>query len=212
MFSQLKKVVDLICTGLSNYRQFKSQKERRDTILGILEVYFFLKDCVDEGEKLITDVGEDPVARINSMALDEAHKVITDWDVILRKQGMRLYALQSHIFGQDHLVIINPDLQKRISEVIGYKMDRTETLHGIGATLFLRNKFPIEETDEEKARLITRMMGGEYDGLLDLEKITAEVSSLKQSLDDYRTVVERFVTDEEMLSLSKRARGKTIIT
>jgi len=211
MFSQLKTVVDLINTGLRNYKQFQSHKDRRDTILGILKVYFFLKDCVDDGEKLITDAGEDPVKKIKSMDPDEARKVITDWDDILKKQGIRLYALQGYIYGQDHLAIINPDLQERISEVIGYKMDRTVTLHGIGATLFLRNMFPIENTDEEKARLITLMAGVESDGLLDLEKTNAEVSSLKQSLEEYRNVVERFVTNEEILTLSKRAREETII-
>ena len=211
MFSQLKRVVDLIRSGVSEFSKFQSNRERKEIVLNILKVYFFLKDCIDDGERLITDAGNDPVGKINSMESDEAIRVLTVWDGILRKQGIRLYALQGYIFGQDHLAIINPELQERISEVIGYKMDRTVTLHGIGATLFLRNMFPIENTNEEKARLVALMAGVEAEGSLDLEKINSEVAALRASLAEYRTVVERFVSDEELLSLSKRARKETLI-
>ena len=211
MFSQLKSVVDLIRSGVSEFSKFQSKRERKEILLNILKVYFFLKDCVDDGERLITDAGNDPVGKINSMESDEAIRVLTVWNGTLRKQGIRLYALQGYIFGQDHLAIINPELQERISEVIGYKMDRTVTLHGIGATLFLRNMFPIENTNEGKARLVALMAGVEAERLLDLEKITSEVAALRASLDEYRTVVERFVSDEELLSLSKRARKETLI-
>ena len=211
MFSQLKSVVDLIRSGVSEFSKFQSNRERKEIVLNILKVYFFLKDCIDDGERLITDAGNDPVGKINSMESDEAIRVLTVWDGILRKQGIRLYALQGYIFGQDHLAIINPELQERISEVIGYKMDRTVTLHGIGATLFLRNMFPIENTNEEKARLVALMAGVEAEGSLDLEKINSEVAALRMSLAEYRTVLERFVSDEELLSLSKRARKETLI-
>ena len=211
MFSQLKSVVDLVRSGVSEFSKFQSNRERKEIVLNILKVYFFLKDCIDDGERLITDAGNDPVGKINSMESDEAIRILTVWDGILRKQGIRLYALQGYIFGQDHLAIINPELQERISEVIGYKMDRTVTLHGIGATLFLRNMFPIENTNEEKARLVALMAGVEAEGSLDLEKINSEVAALRTSLAEYRTVLERFISDEELLSLSKRARKETLI-
>ena len=211
MFSQLKSIVDLIRSGVSGFSTFQSNRKRKEIVLNILKVYFFLKDCFDDGERLITDAGADPVGKINSMESDDAIRVLTVWDGILRKQGIRLYALQGYIFGQDHLAIINPELQERISEVVGYKMDRTLTLHGIGATLFLRNMFPIENTNEEKARLVALMAGVEAEGSLDLEKINSEVAALRASLAEYRTVVERFVSDEELLSLSKRARKETLM-
>ncbi|EYU15891.1 hypothetical protein BA1DRAFT_01516 [Photorhabdus aegyptia] len=44
--------------------------------------------------------------------------------------------LQSALLGQNHLIVINPDLQKKISEAIGYKIDRTLSLHPIRAALF----------------------------------------------------------------------------
>ena len=84
---------------------------------------------------------------------------------------MRLYALQGFVSNQNHLTIINPELQEKISEIVGYKMDRAITLHGIGSTLFLRNMFPIQNTDEEKAKLVKLMAGVASDGVLDLDKI-----------------------------------------
>lgn len=54
------------------------------------------------------------------------------------------------------------------------------------------------------------MAGVEKDGVLDLEKIGAEVESLQESLREYRAVAERVVTNEELLSLSKKARERTL--
>jgi hypothetical protein len=211
MFSQLKSVVDLIRSGITNFRKFKSDKERKKIVLGVLRAYFLLKDCVDDGETLIKEAGNDPVGKINSMEATEAIAVLTNWDVILRKQGIRMYKLQDYIFGQDHLAVINPKLQNQISKVIGYKMDRALTLHGIGAALFFRNLFPVENTKEEKAKLVALMAGAEKDGTLNLEKIGAEVAALRKSLDEYRAVVERLVTNEELLFLSGRARQETLL-
>lgn len=211
MFSQLKSVVDLIRSGIIDFRKFKSDEERKKIILDTLKIYFLLLDCVDEGEKLIKDAGADPIGRIRTMESDTAIKVLTDWDAILRKQGIRLYALQGHIFGQDHLAVINPKLKDKLTQVIGYKMDRAVTLHGIGATLFLRNMFPIENTNEEKARLVGLMTGARGKGVLNLKKIKNEISALRQSLEGYRLIVGRLVTTEQLLSLSGKARKETII-
>jgi len=208
MFSELKSVVDLIRLGITEFRKFRSDQERKEIVLGVLKAYFLLKDCVDDGERLIKEAGTDPVGKINSMEPAEAIATLTRCDLILRKQGRRLYDLQGYIFGQDHLAVINPNLQDQISKVIGYKMDRAVTLHGIGAGLFFRNMFPIGETNEEKARLVALMAGAEND-LLDLEKITAEVATLREALEEYRLVVERIVTSEELLSLSGKARQET---
>jgi hypothetical protein len=210
MFSQLKSVVDLIRSSIAEFRKFKSDQERKEIILSILEAYFLLKDCVDDGEKLIIEAGSDPVGKINEMEPTEAIETLKRWDLLLRKQGIRLYNLQGYIFGQHHLAVINPKLQDKISEVIGYKMDRAVTLHGIGAGLFFRNMFPIRESNEEKVRLVALMVGAEEDGTMDLVKINTEVAALQQSLDEYRSIVERLVKDEELLSLSKTAREKTL--
>lgn len=208
MFGELKSIVDLIRSGIADYRQFKTDKERKETILGLLKAYFLLKDCVDEGETLIADAGPDPIAKINAMEASEVLSTLERWDAIIRRQGSRLYMLQGYIFGQDHLAVINPALQDQIGEVIGYKMDRAVTLHGIGAALFFRNIFPVAHTDEEKARYVSFMAGAEHD-TLDMAKVKSEIVDLRKALDQYRSVVERLVSDEELLRLSRRARRET---
>lgn len=208
MFGELKSIVDLIRSGIADFRQFKTDKEREETMLGLLKAYFLLKDCVDEGETLIADAGPDPIAKINAMEASEALSTLERWDAIIRRQGSRLYMLQGYIYGQDHLAVINPALQDQISDVIGYKMDRAVTLHGIGAALFFRNIFPVANTDEEKARYVSVMAGAEHD-TLDMAKVKSEIVGLREALDQYRSVVERLVSDEELLRLSRRARQET---
>ena len=208
MFAQIKDVVDLIRSGFSDFRKFKTEKERQDAVLGMLRVYFLLKDCVDDGEKLVTEAEPNPVEKITAMEPSIALSTIERWDGAIRKQGIRLYSLQGAIFGQDHLSVINPALQDRISEVIGYKMDRTVTLHGIGSALSYRNMFPIANTIEEKARYIS-VMAGEIDDTLNMPRVKAEIACLRESLDQYRLVVEQMVSNAELLQLSQRARKET---
>ncbi|NOS77967.1 MAG: hypothetical protein HOP35_08470 [Nitrospira sp.] len=145
------------------------------------------------------------------MGPDEGTLTVQRWDISLRKQGVRLRWLQDYVFGQHHLAVITPDLQERISEVVGYKMDRVQTLHGIGAELFLRVVFPIDETHEDKAGLICMMAGEEKNAFLNMKRILAEIRDLREALDDYRRVVERLVSNEELLSLSASARQQTLI-
>jgi hypothetical protein len=208
MFGEIMSVVDLIRSGVTDFRNFKSDKERSDTVLGLLRVYFILKDCVDDGEKLIIEAEPDPVEKISSMEPDDAIATLERWDATIRKQGIRLYQLQGAIFGQDHLTIINPELQERISEVIGYKMDRTVTLHGIGSALFFKAILPMENTKEEKARYVA-VMAGEKDDSLNMPRIREEITLLRDSLNQYRIVVERLVSNAELLQLSQRARNET---
>jgi len=211
MFSELKSIVDLIRTAVSDFRKFKTDQEREEIILGILRTYFLLKDCVEDGEKLIAEAGNDPIARIKAMDAGERKKTLEEWYFTLRKQGIRLSNLQGYIFGQDHLAIINPELQDKLKRIIGYKMDNKVTLHGIGSNLFFIKLFPINYSEEEKAGLVSMMAGARENELLDLDKIAFEVSALRKSLDEYRAIVERLVSDKELLVLSKRARQETFI-
>lgn len=208
MFSQLKGVVDVIRSGISDFRKYRDVSERENAVLGVLKAYFLFKDCVDEGEALIAEAGPDPVAKITSMEASEALTTIERWDAIVRRQGIRLYTLQDYIYGQHHLSVIDPDLQDKISEVIGHKMDRAVTLHGIGAALYFKNLFPIANTHVEKAKYIATMAGEEED-TLNVPRIRAEIASLREALEQYRNVVSRMVTDAELLRLSERARLET---
>lgn len=208
MFAQIKSIVDLIRSGVTDFRNFKSNKERNDAVLNLLRVYFMLKDCVDDGEKLIVEAEPDPVKKISTMNPDDAISTLKRWDAKIRMQGIRLYQLQGAISGRAPLAVINPMLQERIEEVVGYKMDRAVTLHGIGAALYFRAAFPINATNEEKAQYIS-VMAGEEDSSLNMPRIRKEISTLRESLDQYRLVVERLVSDAELLQLSDRARNET---
>lgn len=209
MFAKLKIVVDLILTVIFDVRKLKVETDRKKTILNILKTYFLIKDCVDEGEKLLMDAGRDTVKKIKAMESKAAIKTLREWDATLKMQGIRLYALSDYIFGQNHLAVINPKLQKKISKIVGYKMNRSVTLHGIGSALYLQNYFPINKTPEEKAQLIALMAGVKKQGVLDIKKSSQEIRALRQSLNEYRKMVERLVSDAELVSLSNRARRET---
>lgn len=209
MFEHLKSVVDVIRSGVADFRKFKTNKEREEALLSVLKVYFLLKDCVDEGEALIHDAGPNPVSKISAMEASVALSTLERWDAIIRRQGIRLYTLKNYVFRQDHLAVTNPVLQSKISEIIGYKMDRAVTLHGIGSALLFRSFLPVENTNEEKARYVSIMAGAEGD-TLDMMKVQNEIASLREALDQYRLVVERLVPDKELLALSGRAREETM--
>jgi len=210
MFAQLKTIVDLVRGGVSDFRAFQAKEKRHEVVLELLRVYFVLLDCVDDGESLITEAQPNPVSTISKMPADEALNTLTRWDELIRQQGRRLFYLQNAFLGQHHLVVINPELKKQIDELIGYKLDRTVTLHSIGATLYFKNIFPKTETAEEKARYIS-VMAGELGDALNMSRITAEIKGLREALNNYRAIVERMVSDEEILVLSERARLATQI-
>ena len=208
MFAQIKSIVDLIRAGASDVRTFKAKKDRKEAVLDMLRVYFLLKDCADDGEFLVNAAQPNPVEVISKMEPKQALATMERWDSIIRKQGIRLHQLQGAIFGQHHLAVINPGLQEQIGEIVGYKMDRAVTLHGIGAALFFRNMFPIADTFAEKARYISIMAGEEGDSL-NMGRIKKELTELREALDAYRAFVERMVSGDELLQLSKRARQDT---
>jgi len=208
MFADLKSIVDIIRSAAADYRDRKRYQGRKQAVLGMLETYFLLKDCVDEGEALIEEAGRDPVGKIAGMEEWQARSALEKWDKVIKRQGLRLRALQGYVSGQHHLTIINPALQEKIEEVIGYKMERATSLHGIGAGLFFRNMFPMELTDKERAGYVLAMAGVEED-TLDPDKIRAEIEGLRASLDEYRRMIEGSVSSEELLTWSRQARRRT---
>lgn len=209
MFAQLKAIVDVVKTGVSELREFQTKEDREKAVLDLLRVYFVLKDCVEDGEQLVAEAQPNPVRTISEMTPEVALKTIERWDRMIRRQGIRLSQLQSAFLGQHHIAVINPALQSRITEIVGYKMDRTVTLHGIGAALFFKNMFPIANTSEEKAHYVS-VMAGEKGDALNMSRITAEIEGLRKALSEYRAVVERMVADDELLRFSGRARKETM--
>lgn len=205
MFGDLKSIVDLIRTAITDISKSKSEKEREDKVLDLLRVYFVLKDCVDEGAGLIEEAGEDPIGKVRQMDEWKAASTLERWDAILGRQIHRLRFLQGAILGQYHIAVINPSLQDKIDEVIGSKMERANSLHGIGAAIFFRFAFGLASSNEERARYVSVFAGAEED-LLDIDKVRSEISDLRQSIDQYRSVVERFLSNDEIARFSRQAR------
>lgn len=210
MFGDLKSIVDLIRSGVESHKTFNTAKERENTVLDMLRAYFLLLDCAEEGEQIVTEAGDDPVATIRSMEPWKAKAVLENWDHKLRRQGMRLRALQGFIFGQHQLAVTNPDLKSRIEEVIGSKFERANSLHAIGAALFFRCVFPVEK-DEEGPAAYVALMAGSDDDKLDLSHVRSELAALKSALEEYRLVVQRLVSDAEVTQYSRQARLDTLI-
>jgi hypothetical protein len=212
VFAQIKGVVDVAISGFKGIREFRSKRGRDAAVCDMLRFYFLLKDCVDEGESLIVEAGSNPVAKIKALSPQEATATVRRWDVVLRRQGIRLRMLEGLLFGQPQLAIINPKLESALDRAIGSKMTRAVTLYGIGATLFLRCMLPVDETETEKARLIAVMAGARDRGKIDLNRIRREVSALRETLEEYRGLVQRLASDEEIVRLSKKARRGTQVS
>ncbi|MDA8340205.1 MAG: hypothetical protein M0Z70_12975 [Nitrospiraceae bacterium] len=71
--------------------------------------------------------------------------------------------------------------------------------------------FPIEKKEKEKAKYVLLMLGAKNDGSLDIERANFEINELKHSLNEYREVLERLVSIEELMVLSDRARQETLM-
>ncbi len=209
MFGQIKAIVDLISFGLKDGWSFKDKVQRRAEVLRMLETYFLLKDCLDEGYALIEEAGPRPVEKLRNMSDVEAKAWVRCCDYILQKQSRRLAILQKYLIGQDHLTVINPELQEKIIQAVGSKFDRVTTLHEIGAALLFYSMFPLAESPEEKVRYIIVMSGSRRD-TIPLPKVRREVKSLSEALEQYRQVIDRLITREELVSLSKNARKRTL--
>ncbi len=209
MFADLNTIVQLIRTGVTDVRRYRKREKREEIVLNLLKMYFLLKDCVEEGESLIAEAGPGPVETIRAMDTWKADATLKRWEAALQRQAVRLRSLEGFVYGDSKLAVINPALQDRIGEVIGYKFERANSLHEIGAALFMRVMFPLDLSNEEVARYVSTMAGSE-DDLVDVEKAKAEIAELRDSLVQYRAYVERLLSDDEIVELSRTARNQTL--
>lgn len=205
MFADLKALIDIIRPVVGDVRSYKAREKREEIVLNLLRMYFLMKDCIDEGESLIAEAGLNPVETISAMDEWKADVTLKRWEAALKRQGQRLYSLQGFVQGDYCLAVINPALQDRIDEVIGSKIDRANSLHAIGAALFFKAMFPLDLSKEETAGYVSTMAGS-TDDLLDVEKATAEIAELRESLDQYRVYIERIAAEDEIVELSRKAR------
>jgi hypothetical protein len=208
VFAQLKVLVGILTTGVADISSLKTKLDRRKAVLRMLETYFLLKDCADDGSALIFEAGPNPVATITALHGDIASETLERWNRTLRKQGIRLHRLSEYISNQDHLGVVAPEVQEQIDKAIGSKWDRVTTLAGIGAALIIPLMFPVAESPKEKAEMIVVMAGGRRDAI-DIRRIKREVKALSDALTEYRGVIESLVLKEEIVKLSSVARKAT---
>lgn len=208
MFADLKLILDLIRSCTSGFQMYRSVKRRKKLILDLLQTYFLIKDCMEEGKQLIDEAGPNPIRSIKSMGEASAASTLERWEFILFRQSCRLSALQELVMSQNHLAVIDPDTQARIKEVVGYKLERTNSLHGIGAALFFRFMFPRANSTEDRAKYVSVMFGSQSE-LLNVGRIEQEIGDLHDSLNNFRIVVERLLSDDEIVQFSDEARQKT---
>jgi hypothetical protein len=208
MFGELISFVNILRTAVQDFRAKKSGVGREAIISRMLETYFYLKDAVDEGESVVHDAAPNPVELIASLGSAEAALKLREWDLVLRRQAFRLYRVSENVFDQDFIEVASPDLRHRLEDVIGSKFNRANSLHGIGAALVFRDMFPLQLSDEDKARYISTMAGEEGD-LLHMDKIRDEISALRGAMEAYSQAIMGLAASDEVFRLSEHARTKT---
>ena len=211
MFSDLLAILNLIKDAIKDLNILKASSDRTAALLEMLKTYFLMLDTYEDGIKLLESVDHDPVQYIKSLD-DDAAKIHSDiWDRVLRRQSFRLWSIQDNIGTQSYLAVINPDLVKEISKVIGNKMDTVVTLHGIGAALFFRNVFSVDTSPESTATLVVEVLTKQESGVVDIQSILNELNSLKAGLDQFRELIDSVMDKKEIMALSAKARKETEI-
>ncbi|MCP1599451.1 hypothetical protein J2S82_001408 [Aeromonas caviae] len=209
MFADLLKILNLIKASVQYLSNLRKSSDRKQALLEMLKTYFYLYDTYVDGIKLLESIDNDPVNYIKSLKDDSLKEHLKIWDQVLRRQGIRLYNTQQYITSQSYLAVINPSAVENISKIIGYKMDRLVTLHGLGASLFFRNIFPIEDTPETLANLVLQALTKQKNGLIEKESVSNELDNFKKSLDEFRIMIDVVIDKEEILELSDKARKET---
>lgn len=211
MFTELLKIINLISSAVKDLSNIKTSYDRKIALLEMLKTYFLLLDSYKDGIKLLESVNSNPFEYIKSLDDSSLKYHLSVWDEILRRQGIRLYQAQEYITSQSYLAIINPDIVEEISKVIGYKMDRLVTLHGLVAGLFFRNLFPTDETPETTVKLVVQVLMKQDSDVINKELVFDELKALKKGLDSFRIIIDSIMDKEEILLLSNKAREETKI-
>jgi hypothetical protein len=133
------------------------------------------------------------------------------WDAVLRRQGARLYEIQSYLNVRSDLSIIDPKAKKRIAIIVGTKQGRVFDLFTLGAGLFFRTVMPIGESPEAIGKLVIKTLDLQDSEMLDLAKIKLELKELDEALEEYRKLLFAFMSNEDVRTLSDQARRETMI-
>lgn len=209
MFSDLLKIVKLCGSAVKDISLLKTYIERKSALLEMLKTYFLLLDTHEDGLKLLDSVRGDTIEHVKGLSEEVLEAKLKIWDSVLRRQSARLYEIQSYILSNSYIAVINPDDQKSIDKVIGYKMDRLVTLHGLGAGLFFRSILLIEESPEDIASLVLQVLTKQESGVIDHESVKNKLELLYIGLSEFRKVINEFAEKNEIIALAEKAIKET---
>ncbi len=208
MIKEMVAIVKVLTDAAMSFNKFKSTTKKNNDNLELLKIYFLLKDVLEDGRKLL-DVAS-PYSVVGSDAIDGVLNMrLKTWDTVLRRQGRRLYEIHGYISERSELSIINPQIQKRLKIIVGSKRDRVLSLFNLGAGLFFRTVFPIEESSEALRGLVVKTLTLHSDDVLDVTKIHLELNELECALEEYRELILRMMSSDEVRLLSEKARKET---
>ena len=206
MFSDLKAIIDLLISAAKGLRSLKKGNARRQNAIGLLKIYFFIQSILADGGKLLSAVLPSPKSVISALDQEETDRTLREWEKVLKRQRTRLLAVNDLIRGQRCLTVVNPKLQARISEVIGEKFQRASKLYCVANGLYF---FGFLQDDGWQCEIINAMYELSEDGLLDIDESRRELDQLATALESYRGVLNRFLSNEELVALSKIAEAET---
>jgi paraquat-inducible protein B len=206
MFAGLKAILEVVAKTFQIVRDFRKGREREQNIIGLLKISFYMQDIMTEGRKLLASATPDPIALISKLSPASSRRLLADWEKVLRRQQMRLMALDELIRGQNALSVINPELQNKISTLIGSKGKDASKLYTVANILTFAGFL---EEDGWQARVIKVMFNLMTDGSLDMEASQAELDDLEKALAGYRDSLDKLVGKDDIVGFTKRARAES---
>jgi hypothetical protein len=207
MFAELKEVVELVRGLAEDVGSFRSRKRRHETISELLHIYFTLLDVVRDGRGLLALTKGQPRKTLKTVPIHDRPNYVQKYQEAILNQGARLYAMSRRILNQEILAFADPSFQSRLSEVVGYKFDRVKTLHGVVAGLVLSTMFALPTEDRDLVDLVQSMYRDRKGKPLQFSVARKELDELEKALTKLRETCGKFASSEDLLRLSKRARG-----
>lgn len=137
MIKEIAGIAKLLAGVVTKVRQHRKESERRDDNIQLIKVFFLLKDLEEDGRSLLRQTPTGPLSFVQGASAEVISERLKTWDVVLRRQGLRLQEVQSFLTTRSDLDVICPREKKLIMGIVGRKTDRVFSLHALGAGLFL---------------------------------------------------------------------------
>lgn len=207
MIKELGMVVKTVIDALKQINKMGQEAEKRADNLGLLKIYYLLKDVQEDGCRLLELASPNPIEYVKTASSEALGMRLKIWDAVLRRQGARLHEIQNYLNDRNDLSIIDPKARKRIAVIIGSKRGRILNLFNLGAGLFFRTIFP--ESPEATGELVIKTLDLQDSETLDLTKVKLELDELDEALEEFRKLLFAFMSNEDVRKLSEQARRET---